>query len=113
MPFKAPRICACGTRVAGGVMCRCQIEQQRERKARSDAKRPTASQRGYDRNWAKERAIYLKFNPTCRRCNAPATVVDHIMPHKGNMALFWNKANWQPLCSHCHNSFKQSQERQQ
>lgn len=110
MPFKAPRICACGNRVAAGVMCRCQIEQQRERKARHDATRPSASQRGYDRNWQRERATYLKANPTCRRCPSPATVVDHIQPHKGNMALFWNRANWQPLCAHCHNQVKQAQE---
>ena len=37
-------------------------------------------------------------------------LVDHIMPHKGNMALFWNRANWQPLCNHCHSQAKQAQE---
>ncbi|WP_309242099.1 HNH endonuclease [Paenibacillus sp. S150] len=24
------------------------------------------------------------------------------MPHKGDMELFWNEANWQPLCASCH-----------
>lgn len=31
-----------------------------------------------------------------------ATVVDHKMPHKGNMALFWDHDNWQSLCKPCH-----------
>jgi 5-methylcytosine-specific restriction protein A len=33
-----------------------------------------------------------------------ATVVDHIIPHKGDMGLFWDKANWQSLCKPCHDS---------
>ena len=41
----------------------------------------------------------------------PATVVDHIVPHKGDMALFWDKSNWQGLCAHCHNSHKQRREK--
>ena len=111
MPYKAPRICACGSRVAAGVLCACQIEQRRERNARFEATRPSASARGYNGSWQRERSIFLKANPACRRCTAPATVVDHIMPHKGNPALFWNRANWQPLCQRCHNSAKQSAER--
>ncbi|MFR3634507.1 MAG: HNH endonuclease [Sutterella sp.] len=23
-------------------------------------------------------------------------------PHKGDMALFWDQSNWQPLCHTCH-----------
>ena len=108
MPFKAPRICQCGNRVQANTICACQVR----RKALADLYRPNARQRGYTRPWDKERAIYLLANPTCARCPAPATVVDHIMAHKGNQALFWNRANWQPLCGTHHNSWKQSQERQ-
>ncbi|MCA0996301.1 HNH endonuclease signature motif containing protein [Alloyangia pacifica] len=43
-------------------------------------------------------------------CCAPATVVDHIIAHRGDMTLFWDKANWQPLCKSCHNREKQRQE---
>jgi len=32
-----------------------------------------------------------------------AMIVDHIIPHKGDMDLFWNKANWQSLCERHHN----------
>jgi len=40
-----------------------------------------------------------------------ATIVDHIIPHRGDHALFWDRSNWQPLCKLCHDSHKQSEER--
>ncbi|WP_223866012.1 HNH endonuclease [Salipiger aestuarii] len=43
-------------------------------------------------------------------CGAPATVVDHIQPHKGDKALFWDRNNWQPICKHCHDRCKQLNE---
>nr|WP_276555645.1 HNH endonuclease signature motif containing protein [Bradyrhizobium elkanii] len=39
-----------------------------------------------------------------------ATVVDHIVPHRRNSSLFWDKANWQPLCKPHHDSTKQRKE---
>lgn len=36
-----------------------------------------------------------------------ASVVDHILPHRGDQALFWDKDNWQSLCAECHNRHKQ------
>jgi 5-methylcytosine-specific restriction protein A len=33
-----------------------------------------------------------------------ATDVDHIVPHKNDMTLFWDKANWQSLCGPCHST---------
>lgn len=36
-------------------------------------------------------------------------MVDHIIPHRGDMKLFWDRSNWQPMASSpCHNSRKQS-----
>ena len=32
----------------------------------------------------------------------PATDVDHIVPHRGDMSLFWDVNNWQALCHECH-----------
>jgi len=40
----------------------------------------------------------------------PATVVDHIIPHRGDKKLFWDQSNWQPLCKHCHDSIKAREE---
>ncbi|MET3578213.1 5-methylcytosine-specific restriction endonuclease McrA [Mesorhizobium robiniae] len=111
MPILPPRICSCGKVVASGERCACQIVRDRERRARFDRTRPNARQRGYTREWEKARANFIALHPTCRYCPAPATVVDHVKAHKGNMTLFWNKANWQPLCTPCHSSIKQSRER--
>jgi 5-methylcytosine-specific restriction endonuclease McrA len=40
-----------------------------------------------------------------------AKVVDHIVPHEGDEALFWDQANWQPLCKTCHDTTKAQEER--
>jgi len=37
--------------------------------------------------------------------------VDHIKPHKGNLALFWDEANLQSLCKKCHDGEKQKQDK--
>lgn len=74
------------------------------------AGRPTATQRGYDHRWRKESRLFLARNPWCVNlgdgCTLVATLVDHIIPHKGDMLLFWRVDNWQPLCDHCHNVHK-------
>ncbi|WP_420239986.1 HNH endonuclease signature motif containing protein [Telmatobacter bradus] len=31
-----------------------------------------------------------------------ATDVDHKIPHRGDMKLFWDKRNWRSLCHECH-----------
>ena len=72
-----------------------------------DKIRGNASKRGYDAIWRKARKSFLAKNPFCVRCMltrkvTPSTVVDHIIPHKGNMKLFWGKSNWQALCKTCH-----------
>lgn len=72
--------------------------------------RPSARERGYTTAWEKARAAYLRKHPLCCACEAkgrvvPASVVDHIVPHKGDMVKFWDAANnWQSLCAACHNS---------
>ena len=32
------------------------------------------------------------------------TVLDHIVPHRGVAALYWDQSNWQGLCVTCHGS---------
>jgi 5-methylcytosine-specific restriction enzyme A len=81
------------------------------RKARFDKTRPSSSARGYTSAWEKARKAYLRAHPFCRVCGDPAVCVDHIIPHRGDQSLFWDKTNWQPLCSHDHNSAKQRDER--
>lgn len=74
--------------------------------------RKTTDQRGYSRKWKVAREAYLNEHPLCLECLkekrvTAATVVDHIIPHKGDMKLFWDRNNWQPLCASHHNSDKQ------
>jgi 5-methylcytosine-specific restriction endonuclease McrA len=107
MPIRAPRICSCGNRVAYGVQCVCQAR----RKAEADKRRPNAQRRGYDNEWQKARELFLVTHPRCMMCDARARVVDHRIPHRGDTKLFWDKSNWQSLCTHCHSSTKQSMER--
>lgn len=77
--------------------------------------RGSAASRGYNARWRKARITFLGDNPLCAYClkagrPKPATLVDHIVPHKGDMALFWDTSNWQSLCAPCHNSLKQAEE---
>lgn len=52
--------------------------------------------------------MFLSRNPLCVHCfkegrYISAKIVDHIIPHKGDMKLFWDSENHQPLCESCHN----------
>jgi 5-methylcytosine-specific restriction enzyme A len=69
--------------------------------------------RGYTRAWEKARAVFLRKHPFCedhrkRGELIRGNVVDHRVPHRGDMRLFWDEDNWQTLCANCHNSHKQA-----
>jgi len=68
--------------------------------------------RGYGSKWQSARAGFLRSHPLCRICEqsgrtTAADTVDHVRPHLGDMRLFWDRSNWQPLCRSCHSSVKQ------
>lgn len=113
MPVKAPRLCGCGERVPSGARCKCQAKADAERKARFDKVRPSSSSRGYTGAWQKARDAFLRKHPFCRMCGDAAQVVDHIRPHKGDKEMFWDRDNWQSLCTPCHSGPKQRQERKE
>ncbi len=104
MPLAPQRLCPyCGS--YGRVRCKC----RRDSVKRYDRERGSASARGYGRRWQKARRIWLARYPLCAEHlrqgeTAPAEVVDHIVPHKGNMKAFWDQSNWQSLCTTCHNA---------
>lgn len=61
--------------------------------------------------------IFLRDGYRCQRkgCgrlegNTALLVCDHIRPHRGNAALFWDEANLQTLCKACHDADKQREE---
>jgi 5-methylcytosine-specific restriction enzyme A len=74
-----------------------------------DRERTSAARRGYGSRWRKVRAAFLGQHPLCAACRAQgrvvtATVVDHVVPHRGHPERFWNEANWQGLCKPCHDA---------
>lgn len=108
MPISAPRPCTypgCGALVRDGSG-RCDKHKRVEAK-QLDRERGTANERGYTYAWQKAREGYLRNHPLCKLHQdqgrvVAATVVDHIIPHKGDRSLFWDSNNWQPLCKPCH-----------
>lgn len=96
----------------------CVDHQRATPKALSDASRPTSTQRGYGARWQRESRAFLEENPLCEGLRlAPggpvvinthvgvlvaADEVDHIVAHKGDPVLFWDKSNWQGGCKVCH-----------
>lgn len=61
----------------------------------------------YGRRWQAERRAFLAEHPLCVDCLAehrvtPATELDHIVRHEGNLALFWDRTNWAGRCKSHH-----------
>ncbi len=106
MPNRALRICkhiGCQALVTEGY---CELHKK-ENHQRYDRYRGSSTERGYDSKWRQYREAYLKEHPLCVKCLkinrvTPATVVDHIIPHKGDKNLFWDTQNHQALCKNCH-----------
>lgn len=74
---------------------------------KADRRRAGRHERGYTNAWARASAAFLDRHPLCRHCLAhgvrrAAVVTDHVVPHRGDPALFWDEANWQPLCKPHH-----------
>ena len=104
MPRTPKRPCrhpGCPNLCESGVYCSAHAEFS------SDRLRGGATVRGYGAKWHKARARYLQLHPLCAECKrngklTPATVIDHIVPHRGDQRLFWDEKNWQSLCKDCH-----------
>lgn len=82
-------------------------KHQKEVNARRDSNRMSSHERGYTSKWRKASKKYLDKHPWCVECekngiHEPATETDHIIPHKGDKKLFWDRNNWQGLCHNCH-----------
>ena len=61
----------------------------------------------YGRAWKRIRDRYVHKHPLCEQClkegrYVKATVVDHVVPHRGDPTLFWDRSNWRGLCKSCH-----------
>lgn len=67
------------------------------------------------RSWRVRREQQLREHPLCRLCMdvrgevRPASIADHITPHRGDPELFAGPL--QSLCKPCHDSWKQAMEK--
>lgn len=69
-----------------------------------------ANARGYTYRWQKASREFLLEHPLCqcldcdegRKRITVATVVDHKVPHRGDMVVFWDTSNWQAMAKACH-----------
>lgn len=111
MPRSAKRPCSypgCGALTDSG---RCDRHKHVARK-QHDERRGSSTERGYGYRWQKASKAYLAAHPLCqcadcdegRKRLLPATVVDHRIPHRGDMALFWDSSNWQAMSKPCHDA---------
>ena len=104
MPYSSLRQCTypgCYVLVKSG---RCSDHSTKKVQRDPDIKRLYNSQ-----HWKTMRAIHLAGEPWCRECMKDdvyefATDVDHITPHNGDTALFFNPKNLQSLCKSHHSS---------
>lgn len=108
MPNAAPKACpwpGCPKKIKRTARyCDAHLSEHRKM---HDARRGSAADRGYGWRWQQARLVFLAQHPLCRPCESvgrvmAATIVDHIRPHRGDQALFWDAGNWQPCCAACH-----------
>jgi len=72
-----------------------------------ERKRLSAHRRLYGRRWVKASKVYIAEHPLCEPCLAEGIVhesgvVDHKVPHRGDLELFWDQRNWQAMNKRCH-----------
>lgn len=106
MPVSPPRPCNFPGCRAVTHAARCDVHTKQVR-AEVDGRRAKTAERGYGSKWRTARAVFLSAHPLCAECErngfvTAATVVDHIVPHRGDDKLFWSRSNWQALCASCH-----------
>ena len=103
----------CAALVAAGTRCPAHAQA-------TNVQRGSQRQRGYTWAWERAAAAFKRQHPMCgdRAGSRPpvmsachdagratvAVAVDHVTPHRGDPALFWDVANWQSLCRSCHSA---------
>lgn len=97
MPLTAPQPC-------GHPGCAALVRERTYCEAHT-VKQVSSSKMGYDSKWVKARRAFLQQHPLCAEClrqgrTTQALVVDHIVPHRGDRRLFWDRKNWQALCDY-------------
>jgi 5-methylcytosine-specific restriction protein A len=103
MPMMPSRLCtAPGCYEPATLGSRCQ-RHAREHRAHAHASLSPLYQ---TRRWRRLSARFVR-GQICLACEREgfitrATETDHVIPHHGDPALFWDETNWQPLCRRHH-----------
>ena len=101
MVLSPPVRCHCGGLIRSNVCTECGPKKTRSKVKREHHKL-------YDtQRWRRASKLFRAYNALCVMCEQagrikPASLVDHVMPHKGDVELFWDETNWQSLCWKCH-----------
>lgn len=106
MPNAPKRVCPGCRQAVSGPCLTCTAKKRRAQ----DEQRLTDApwRRWYwTPRWRAASKAFLAEHPLCAECERHgrievATVVDHITPHRGDPALFWDDRNWQALSKRCH-----------
>lgn len=103
-PLKKCAEPSCRQLIRGASRCEKHVKKDRGRsKASQDAHAL------YDWRWQQASKRYRAEHPLCVACaaqgrTAPTACTDHVVPHRGDLTLFWDESNWQSLCDACHRS---------
>ena len=105
MPLAPPRACP---RPGCPNVQPCADHRHGETHAEESAARPWS--RLYDSaRWRRLSARVRSRQPVCESCKAaghtprPTRVTDHVIPHRGDLQLFYAESNLRAMCAECHN----------
>jgi len=87
------------------------VEHDSKRQVRPQNARESYHHLYNDRAWRRASKGHLASNPLCVECKGIAEVTDHIVPHRGDVRLFWDAKNWQAMCKRCHDRKTASEQR--
>jgi 5-methylcytosine-specific restriction enzyme A len=110
MPTAPPTFCP-----THGDQCRDHVHHARARRQQIVNRRDPVAHALYNTaRWIAYRRTHLACHPLCARCEREGyvvvgKVVDHIIPHRGDLSLFWAVDGVQTLCVH-HDSVKRARE---
>ena len=74
--------------------------EKSEKKKVKPLRKRTAKRAGEERQYSKERKVFLLANPVCKRCSGKASDAHHQKGRIGSLLL--DKRFWIPVCRSCH-----------
>lgn len=80
--------------------------EKKDKKKPNPIPRRTKKRAKQEREYLKERKVFLEKNPICfvKGCGKPATTIEHTKGRVGKLLL--NQKYWQPCCLECNLKFE-------